>query len=68
MSITQRYWLMFAPGLILMGFFFGLAGFLFLFLPSYLVYQGHLRGWSIWRITWVSACLLFFGTWLFTVI
>ncbi len=67
MSITQRYWLTFAPALILMGFFFGVGGFLFVFLPTYVIYQGHRRDWSIWRMTWVSASLLFFGTWLVAV-
>ena len=63
MSITQRYWLTWAPGLILAGFLGGVPGFAVMFLPSYLAYYGHKKEWSLGRFTVVAcgvAILLFF--------
>lgn len=61
MSTTQRYWLLFSPGLILMTFFFGIGGFLFLFIPSYFVYQAHRRGWGIVKTTLLALALIYVG-------
>jgi len=59
MTPTQRYWLMFSPGLILSGFFFGLGGMLFFFVPTFFVYQAHRLEWSILKSTVIFAALLF---------
>jgi hypothetical protein len=45
MSITQRYWLTFAPGLILAGFF-SVQLMIAFFIPSYLAYFAHLKEWT----------------------
>ena len=47
-----------------MGFFFGFAGFLLLGVPAFVLYQGHIRGWSVWGMTWRTTCFLFFALWL----
>jgi hypothetical protein len=63
MSITQRYWLVWAPGLILAGFFVGLPGLLALFVPSYTAYYGHRKEWSVGKFALVAtgiAMALFF--------
>lgn len=66
MSITQKYWLVWSPGLILAGFFLGIPGLLALFMPSYLAYYGHHKDWSIGRFalaaTGVMLALFFLAT------
>lgn len=56
MSITQRYWLVWAPGLILAGFF-SLWMFFALFIPSYLAYYGHRKEWSVGKFAWVASLI-----------
>jgi hypothetical protein len=62
MTITQRYWLVWSPGLILAGFF-SVGLMLALFIPSYLAYYGHRKEWSIGKFALVAtgiAMALFF--------
>jgi hypothetical protein len=46
MSITQRYWKVRTPWLILTGVLFGPFGVSALHIPSYLAYYGHRKGWG----------------------
>jgi hypothetical protein len=57
MSITQRYWLVCSPGLILAGFFLGIPGLLVMFIPSYLAYYGHRKEWSVGKFAWVASLI-----------
>mgnify|MGYP003479459599 CR=1 FL=1 len=58
MSITQRYWLVWAPGLILAGFFGGGLGFATLFLPSYMAYYGHRKEWGIGKFALAATLIM----------
>ncbi len=53
MSITQRYWLVWAPGLILAGFF-SVQLMIAVFIPSYLAYYGHRKEWSVGKFALVA--------------
>jgi hypothetical protein len=48
MSITQRYWLTFAPGFILAGFF-SLWLLCAMFVVTYPCYYAHRKEWSVGR-------------------
>jgi hypothetical protein len=58
MSITQRYWLTFAPGLILAGFF-SVQLMIAFFIPSYLAYFAHKKEWTLWQFIWRATAMVF---------
>lgn len=67
MTPSQRFLQLISPALILMGFFFGFAGFLLVGVPGFAIYQGHIRGWSVWGMAWRAASGLFGLLWLHSV-
>lgn len=56
-SITKRYWVIFWPWLVLMGFVFGAGGLLFFFCPSYYIYQAHRRKWTLLKTSALAVIL-----------
>lgn len=57
MSITQRYWLVLRPWLIVFGVFFGMFGLAAIFILTYPAYYGHRKGWGGGKFA-VAATLL----------
>lgn len=58
MSITQRYWLVWSPGLVLAGFF-SVQLMIALFIPSYLAYYAHRKEWTIGQFAWRATAMAF---------
>ena len=58
MSITQRYWMVWTPGLILAGFLGGVPGLLSLFIPSYMAYYGHRKEWSVGKFAGLATLVM----------
>jgi hypothetical protein len=58
MSITQRYWLTFAPGLIFAGFI-SVPLMIAFFLPSYLAYFAHKKEWTLGQFAWRATAMAF---------
>jgi hypothetical protein len=58
MSITQRYWLTFAPGLIFAGFI-SVPLMIAFFIPSYLVYFAHKKEWTLGQFAWRATAMAF---------
>ena len=58
MSITQRYWSVWAPWLILAGFIGGVPGLLAMFFPSYTAYYGHRKGWGVGKFLCVATLVM----------
>ena len=58
MSVTQRYWLTFAPGLIIAGFFSVQLMFAF-FTVTYLAYFAHRKQWTIGQFAWRATAMAF---------
>jgi hypothetical protein len=58
MSITQRYWLIWSPELILAGFVLGIPGLLAMFVPSYLAYYGHRKEWGVGKFAAVATLVM----------
>ena len=58
MSVTQRYWLVWSPGLIVAGFFGGAFGFAALFIPSYAAYYAHRKEWGVGRFALVATTVM----------
>ncbi len=59
MSITQRYWLVWSPGLILAGFLGGVPGLLTIFIPTYTAYYGHRKEWGVAKFAGVATLIAF---------
>jgi len=64
MSITQRYWQAFAPGLILAGLF-SVQLMIALFLPSYFCYYAHRKEWTLGQFAWRAPLFAFALLWFF---
>ena len=58
MSITQRYWSVWTPWLILAGFIGGVPGLLAMFFPSYTAYYGHRKGWGVGKFVCVATLVM----------
>lgn len=58
MSITQRYWSVWSLWLILAGFLLGVPGMLAVFIPSYLAYYGHRKGWGVGKFAAVATLVM----------
>jgi hypothetical protein len=66
MSVTQRYWLTFAPGLILAGFLGGAPVFFAFFAPTYLCYFAHRKEWTLGQFAVRATVLAIALFWFFT--
>jgi hypothetical protein len=63
-SITQRYWLIWSPGLILAGFF-SVQLMIAFFLPSYFCYYAHRKEWTLAQFAWRAFVVAFGLLWFF---
>ena len=66
MSITQRYWLVWSPGLILAGFLGGVTLLFAFFIPSYFCYYAHRKEWTLAQFAWRAPLFAFALLWFFT--